>query len=80
MQYSVIKPANYGDSRILIYEDSVRLPATENTLSGKQIISCYRRSASSPKSGIKRQSSSHGADQNKQGPIYVAEIFMLERN
>ena len=41
-------------SESLVYEDSVRISATENTLSGKQIISCYRRSASRPKSDIKR--------------------------
>ena len=78
--YSVWNATNYGDTRILIYDDSGTISAAENTLPEKQIISCYRRSASSPKCGMKRQSASHGAGQNKPGPMYVAEISTLERN
>ena len=84
MQDSATNTTNNEDNRILIYKDLVTISDAEYTLPKKQIISCYKRSASSPRSGMKRQYStfgrSHGADQNKRGPMYVAEIFTLERN
>ena len=54
MQDSATNTTNNEDNRILIYKDLVTISDAEYTLPKKQIISCYRRSARRPKSGIKR--------------------------